>query len=238
MKITTVLFDLDGILLPMDQEEFIKAYFGRLAEHMAPLGYEKEKLLKTIWASTGRMIQNQTGRSNEEVFWACMAEVYGPDIRQEEPKFDEFYRVGFPKVQKSCGYTPMAAQVIALCKEKGLQIALATNPFFPATATHQRISWAGMQKEDFALVTTYENSCHCKPNPAYYEDVVRELGVAPEDCLMVGNDVEEDMIAEKLGMKVFLLTDCIINKCEKDISGYPHGNFEALSQYLDRVLTE
>ena len=70
MKITTVLFDLDGTLLPMDQEEFIKAYFGRLAAHMAPHGYEKEKLLKTIWASTGAMIQNGTDRTNEDVFWA------------------------------------------------------------------------------------------------------------------------------------------------------------------------
>lgn len=26
MKITTVLFDLDGTLLPMDMNEFIKAY--------------------------------------------------------------------------------------------------------------------------------------------------------------------------------------------------------------------
>ena len=232
MKITTVLFDLDGTLLPMDQEEFIKAYFGRLAEHMAPLGYEKEKLLKTIWASTGRMIQNQTGRSNEEVFWACMAEVYGPDIRQEEPKFDEFYRVGFPKVQKSCGYTPMAAQVIALCKEKGLQIALATNPFFPATATHQRISWAGMQKEDFALVTTYENSCACKPNPAYYQEVMEKLGVCPGECLMVGNDVQEDMMARELGMQVFLLTPCLINRENADITQYPHGDFDKLLEYI------
>ena len=70
MKITTVLFDLDGTLLPMDQDEFIKAYFGLLAQHMAPYGYEKEKLLKTIWASTGSMIHNNTGRTNEGVNFA------------------------------------------------------------------------------------------------------------------------------------------------------------------------
>lgn len=28
MAVTTVLFDLDGTLLPMDQEIFIKAYLG------------------------------------------------------------------------------------------------------------------------------------------------------------------------------------------------------------------
>ncbi len=235
MAITTVLFDLDGTLLPMDQDEFIKAYFGLLAAHMAPYGYEKEKLLKTIWSSTGGMIHNNTGRSNEEVFWECMTNVYGPDIRADEPKFDEFYRVGFPKVQQSCGYTPMAAKVIAACKEKGLRIALATNPFFPATATHQRIGWAGMQKEDFALITTYENSHACKPNPAYYQEILDKLGVYPEECLMVGNDVQEDMMARELGMSVFLLTQCLINRKNEDITQYPYGDFDCLLEYIRRL---
>ena len=232
MKITTVLFDLDGTLLPMDQEAFIKAYFGHLAQHMAPYGYEKEKLLKTIWSSTGAMIHNQTGRPNEEVFWACMEKAYGPEIRQEEPKFDEFYRLGFPKVRPSCGYTPMAARVIDACKAKGLRIALATNPFFPATATEQRIGWAGMQVEDFALITTYENSCACKPNPAYYKEVLEKLGVTPQECMMVGNDVQEDMMARELGMQVFLLTPCMIDRKNTDITQYPHGDFDQLLAYI------
>lgn len=232
MKITTVLFDLDGTLLPMDQEEFIKAYFGRLAEHMAPYGYEKEKLLKTIWSSTGSMIHNQTGRSNEEVFWECMANVYGRNIRDDEPKFDEYYEVSFPKVREACGYSPMAAQVINACKEKGLRLALATNPFFPATATHQRIGWAGLRKEDFELITTYENAHACKPNPAYYKEVLEKLNVAPEECLMVGNDVQEDMMARQIGMSVFLLTPCLIDRENTDIAQYPNGDYEKLLEYI------
>ena len=237
MAITTVLFDLDGTLLPMDQEVFIKAYFGYLAEHMAPYGYDKEKLLKTIWSSTGGMIHNQTGKPNETVFWDVMAQAYGPEIRLEEPKFDEFYRVGFPKVQASCGYTPMAAKAIALCKEKGLRVALATNPFFPATATHQRIGWAGMKKEDFELITTYENSHACKPNPAYYREVLEKLGVKPEECLMVGNDVQEDMMARELGMEVFLLTPCLIDRENTDLAQYPHGDFAQLMECICSLTT-
>lgn len=33
-------------------------------------------------------------------------------------------------------------------------------------------------------------------------------------------------------MKVFLLTDCIINKAGGDISAYPHGGYDALVEYL------
>ena len=49
---------------------------------------------------------------------------------------------------------------------------------------------------------------------------------------MVGNDVSEDMIAAQLGMQVFLLTDCMINKDNIDISQYPHGSFDALMAFL------
>ena len=50
---------------------------------------------------------------------------------------------------------------------------------------------------------------------------------------MVGNDVTEDMIAETIGMNVFLLTDCMINKEQKDISVYPHGDFSELMNFLE-----
>jgi FMN phosphatase YigB (HAD superfamily) len=62
--------------------------------------------------------------------------------------------------------------------------------------------------------------------------MTEKLGVSPEECLMVGNDVNEDMIAETLGMKVFLLKDCIINKDNKDISIYPNGSFGELMEYV------
>ena len=49
---------------------------------------------------------------------------------------------------------------------------------------------------------------------------------------MVGNDVAEDMIAADLGMEVFLLTDCLINKHGTNIDVYPHGDFSALLRRL------
>ena len=52
---------------------------------------------------------------------------------------------------------------------------------------------------------------------------------------MVGNDVGEDMIARELGMRVFLLTDCLINKLGADISAYPHGGFPELANFLNTL---
>ena len=126
-------------------------------------------------------------------------------------------------------------QVIAKLKVKGLTLALATNPIFPAIATESRMRWAGLDQNDFVLYTTYENSRFCKPNPEYYRDILNQLGAQPQECLMVGNDVTEDMVAQTLGMQVFLLTDCLINKQGKDISAYPQGSFDQLLAYIDTL---
>ena len=120
-------------------------------------------------------------------------------------------------------------------KEMGLRVALATNPIFSAVATESRIRWAGLEPKDFELYTTYENIGFCKPNPDYYREIAKRLGVQPEECLMVGNDVAEDMVAKEIGMQVFLLTDCLINKERKNIAEYPRGSFIQLLRFIDTL---
>ena len=235
MPITTVLFDLDGTLLPMDQDVFVKHYFGRIAGKLAPQGYEPKRLVDTIWRGTGAMVKNDGSKSNEEAFWEVAVSVYGDQIVKDKHFFDEFYETEFDEIKAVCGYHPAAAGIVHNLKEKGLRVALATNPIFPARATQWRIRWAGLTPEAFDLYTTYENSCYCKPNLDYYRNILVQLKVSAEECLMVGNDVQEDMIARELGMQVFLLTDCLINKTGTDISVYPHGGFNTLAQYLEAL---
>ena len=50
--------------------------------------------------------------------------------------------------------------------------------------------------------------------------------------MKVGNDVGEDMIARELGMKVFLLDDCILSPKGLDISDIPCGGFDELEKFL------
>lgn len=235
MKTKMILFDLDGTLLPMDQDVFVKYYFGLLAKRLAPLGYESEKLIKAIWGGTAAMVKNDGSCTNEESFWRFFATVYGPDARKDEPEFAAFYEEEFDKVQPSCGFNGRSRELVELLRNRGYRIALATNPIFPAVATRKRIGWAGLSPEEFELVTTYENSRYCKPNPKYYEDILSALEVSPEECLMIGNDATEDLAAAKLGIPVFILTDCLINKENIDLEPLPHGDFEVLFRYIDTL---
>ncbi len=233
MSITTILFDLDGTLLPMDQDKFAGAYVKGLTIAAEPAGYSSMILGAAIMAGTAAMVKNNGEKTNEEVFWDTLERTYGESVRNDIHVFDEFYATDFQKIEEVCGFEPKAAALIKRIKEKGFRVALATNPLFPAVATESRIRWAGLQPEDFELYTTYEASRYCKPNLNYYKEMLNQLQVAPEECLMVGNDVAEDMVAEQLGMKVFLLTKCLINKQNTDISVYPNGDFDKLIEYIE-----
>lgn len=231
----TFIFDLDGTLLPMNQETFLEAYFNALAIKMVPHGLEPKKLIQSVWSGTKSMIENDGSMSNEQRFWNTFTGIEGEEMRRLEPIFDEFYRKEFHTARKATTMNPYAKKCIQLLKEKGYRIVLATNPLFPRIATLNRIEWAGLDAENFDLITTYENSSYCKPNLEYYRAILKEIGRTPEECTMVGNDIKEDMCAAKLGMQTYLLKDCLINTEAEDITGYRQGDFEELFGYIESL---
>ena len=236
MSIKAVLFDLDGTLLSMDQDNFIKTYMGALTKYHASRGYDPDLFMKAVWKGTGAMVANDGSALNEDVFWDTFSKVFnGIDAREDEPYFDKFYREVFDTVSVVRTLDARSAEIVNYVKEKGLRPILATNPLFPAIATEKRIRWAGLEPEDFEFFTSYENSTFSKPSLGYYEEVLKRASLTAEECLMVGNDVSDDMVAERLGMKVFLLTDNLINKDSEDIDKYPNGSFEALREYIDKI---
>ena len=229
----TILFDLDGTLLPMVQDHFLKTYMGMLVREIQTHGYEPKQLTAAILKGIEAMVKNDGSKTNEAAFWDVFCTFFGKESLLDKPKFDAFYQNTFPLVKSSCGYDSMANEVIKDIKERGYRIALATNPMFPDRATDERIRWAGLDRSDFDLVTTYENCHFSKPSLGYYREVTQILGVDPGDCLMVGNDVQDDMIpATALGMDVFLLTRDLINKNNDDISLYKQGNFVDLLSFV------
>lgn len=232
MPLTMILFDLDGTLLPMDQDVFTESYFKMLCKKMASFGYDADELVGAVWQGTLAMMKNDGSQINEDVFWQVFSGIYGEKAMADKPHFDAFYRDEFQLAKAECGYDPAAKETVSQLKAMGYRVALATNPLFPASATESRIRWAGFEPEDFELYTTYENIGYCKPNLDYYREVAKQLNCEAEECLMVGNDVNDDMAAADIGMKVFLLTDCLINRDDKDISAYPQGSFGDLLTYV------
>ncbi len=224
--ITTVLFDLDGTLLPMETKTFTDAYFKLLAQKAAPYGYEPKALVAAVWAGTKAMIKNDGTQPNDQRFWQTFAGELGEDIQKLRPVFDKFYAEEFHGAKAATRENPLAKKVVEELKARGYTVALATNPLFPLAGQATRLSWLGLRPQDFALVTSYESCSYCKPNPAYFAQVLEQLGKRPEECLMVGNDVREDMLAaQAVGISTYLITDCMENAGGVTLGQIERGSF-------------
>lgn len=233
--ITTVLTDLDGTLLPFEQGDFVKLYFGGLCKKLAPLGYQPDHTVKSVWAGTKSMITNDGRRLNSEAFWDTF-NAMNPGLPDARPVCDDFYRSEFDGVKQCLKYIPDRKPLIDDLKAAGLRVVLATNPIFPLVGVSTRLGWIGLSPEDFELVTNYDNSTFCKPNPRYYEEILAKLGVKPEECVMLGNSIPEDMTAEKLGIKVFLVNEFIEDPDGAGGSGYAQGNMEQAIDFVKGLI--
>ncbi len=231
-----ILFDLDGTLLPMDNDEFTKTYFGLLAKSAYAWGYtDSEGLIASIWAGVKSMVKNDGTKSNYEAFWERFQKAIGRDCSKDVPKFDRFYENEFNLARAICGEAPLARAAVEAARRAAKHVILASNPLFPRVATENRMSWVGLSPDDFDWITDYSNSGFCKPNPEYYKDILKRFSLDPSRCLMIGNDVQEDMrAANSCGIDVFIVDDHIINRTGEEIS-CKHGTYEEMVKFLDSL---
>ena len=234
MKYQGIFFDLDGTLLPMDYNTFMKGYLGMLSAAVAPYGYEPKAMLCAMWQGVEKMMKNDGTRTNYQVFWEHFASRLGERCWDDIDKFDAFYSDGFHKCAAFTSPTPLAKRAVELAREKSTCVVLATNPFFPPVAVDSRLSWANISPGAFDLITHYENSSYCKPNPQYFTWICEKFTLDPTQCLMIGNNADEDIeAAQKAGLDTFLLTDCLI--AEHGIPETKQGDFPALISFLESL---
>ncbi|MEA3424180.1 MAG: HAD family hydrolase [Bacillota bacterium] len=231
----TVLFDLDGTLLPIDQKKFLEVYFGTMEQLVESKGIDSKKMMKSLWVGTSAMINNDGSMSNEKRFWSVFYEHFGKLGDSIEEILDDYYKTEFEKAKVASKKHPLAIKCVQTLKKKGYQVALTTNPLFPDIATYSRIRWAGLEPEDFSIITTYENCTFSKPNIEYYSEILKKIDKKPNECIMIGNDVSDDMCVEDMGMDTFLLKDCLINSNGKDIQKYKQGNFDELYDFIKNL---
>lgn len=234
MKYQAILFDLDGTLLPMDNDEFTKVYFGLLAKKAAPYGYQLESLVPALWKGVKAMVMNDGTCTNKDAFWEVFAQIFGQQAYDHIPVFDDFYTHEFHGAAAVTGKNTLAVKAVELAKEKAGKVVLATNPLFPPAGVETRLSWVNLKPEQFDHWTHYENSSYCKPNPEYYKDILKKMGLEADKCLMIGNDAQEDVeAAYAAGMDAFLVTDCLIDRGNRPES--KQGSFEELIAFLEKL---
>lgn len=234
MKYKAILFDMDGTLLPMDTDKFVRAYFSELTRIMLPYGFSKEELKVKLFTGVEAMVKNDGHQTNMDAFWEVLAKDHPEmDLNAVVATTNEFYTTDFHKVKElATKENPLAGKAVALAHEKAEQVILSTNPLFPMVAQASRLSWIDLKPENFNLVTAYEDNSYCKPNPQYFTAICERMGLKPEECLLIGNDELEDMhTASSLGMDCYLVTDWMIPREGYTWKGQK-GSFEELLEFL------
>jgi FMN phosphatase YigB (HAD superfamily) len=150
------------------------------------------------------MESEDSTRTLQEVFDAFFYPKLGTTRDAMLELIEDFYDNVFPNLAQHTRLRPDAVPLIDWALSRGYRIAIATDPLFPRKATVQRLRWAGLESDRFELVSTYEHFHFTKTHPAYYAEVLGRMGWPEGPILMVGNDVERDLIpAHRLGLKTF-----------------------------------
>ena len=229
----TVLIDLDGTLLHMDQEGFIKTYFGSVAKKFSK-NYDSERVMAGLTLGTKAMVANDGTLSNADVFWKVFERESGYEKDEVYGMFEDFYANEFDACKASTSPSVYSKMLVEALTKKGYQVKVATNPMFPKIATNKRIKWAGLDSSMFKEITTYEDYHYCKPNINYYKEIIEKFNLNPEECYMIGNDVDEDLVARKIGLKVCLVNDNLINRNNSDIDAVFVGSLKELVEAIEK----
>lgn len=232
MKKSTIMFDMDGTLVPFVSEDFLKLYFAGLTKKLAPLGYDQKTVVDDLWAGTAAMVKNDGSRLNSEVFWEVFR-AKNPDKPDAKPLCDEFYVNEFDKTRASLRENRDMKPMITKLKNAGFDLILSTNSVFPLSAMITRLKWINLDESDFTLITNYDNSSFCKPNPKYFAEIMEKTGKTADECIVVGNSVKEDIMpAKSLGLATFWVTDYPENPDNTDTSSFDKGSIKQAEEFL------
>lgn len=230
--IKTIIFDLDGTLLPMDQDEFLTHYFHQLTQKFSSV--PPKQVISSVQLGVKAMFLNNGNKTNEQVFWETFITTFPVQDHTKE-QFEHFYAHEFQELQKLTPQDPLVKEIIETLKDKNYRLICCTNPVFPRIATHSRIRWTGLKPDDFSFITTYEESHFCKPNLKYYQEVLDLFQLKASECMMVGNDVEEDMCTKQMGMQTYLVSNHIINRYNRPLDMDEVGSREDLLDFVRKL---
>ncbi len=234
----TLLLDLDDTLLTNNVDIFLPAYLKALGKYLADY-LPPEVMIRQLLLATQKMVENNDpSRTLEHTFDAAFYPALGVKREELQAEIDAFYAEAFPALRSLTQPRPQAVELVERAIKKGFRVVVATNPLFPRSAIHQRLSWAGLPPEDtpFDLITSYETFHFTKPNPAYFAEILAQLGWPDRPAVMVGNSPKDDIQpAAQAGLATFLLNDQPGTGSAEDVIPTAQGSLADLIQWLDEL---
>jgi HAD superfamily hydrolase (TIGR01549 family) len=237
----TLLVDLDNTLLNNDIDVFVPQYLRLFARHVSDQ-VDPDRFTQALLAGTQAMVRNhRPDKTLLEVFEAA----FFPKVRLQPSQFqrlvDQFYEQVFPSLRGLAGPKPEAVSFVEACRERGYQMAIATNPLFPRTAIHQRLAWANLpvEKYPFKIISSYETFHFAKPEPAYFAELMARLGWPAEPVVVVGDDLERDVAAgRRIGLPAFWIASPGASSPDGPLGPTASGSLDQVLAWIDSAPVE
>ncbi|TNF48096.1 HAD family hydrolase [bacterium] len=232
-NIEALLLDLDGTLLDIEVSFFMDTMVESMIDHFQefiPPDVFRDGLVSGIDEIMAE--PRPAGETNEDAFYRVFQRITGLNTNVASETFTSYYHRVFPRFETFGSQIQGASDLVKMATRKGYRIALATNPIFPRASVIERMRWGNLSPERFDVITDMETTRSCKPQKEYFEDLSAILNVSPERCLMVGNDVEQDLAASKVGMKTYLVDGRIIKRGSEPMFPDWKGDLEELGRLL------
>ncbi len=201
--IKAVLLDLDNTLLHNPDRQWVQTFRQGWDQHFQA-SYGIMQAADALRGAIGRL--NDGGDnclSNADLIHDELRSRLSLSREELSRALDEFYAGPYHSFRETTAPIAGAAELVEELFNQNLLVAVATNPLFPESATFARIAWAGLGDfiSEFAFVTNSENVHYAKPNPAYYAETIARVGVEPDEALVVGDSLVNDIApAESLGI--------------------------------------
>lgn len=186
-EVKLVLFDLDGTLVDSAPDLAGAANELRAVHGMAPLAFERFRPM--VGAGARGMLGVAFG--------------IGPSDGRFEALRVEFLRLYERRMtQETRVFDGMAAALAAL-DEAGRAWGIVTNK--AARFTDPLTRALGLEARA-ATVVSGDTTSHSKPHPAPLLEAARRVGIAPADCLYVGDDLRDVQAGRAAGMATVAVT--------------------------------
>ena len=201
-----VFIDLDNTMALYDELVFLERFLQLIYKWFDDR-FSFDELQNQIIMATLSLNGNNGEKTIRDYFLENV--VAGHKMGQDEfwKRSMDFYQNDFDKARPTVRTPIKLHEVLKQLKQMGLRLVVASNPIYPRIAIEKRLAWIDVDPNDFELITHMENMNFVKPDTAYYQQICNMLGVLPEQCLMVGNDLRNDMSAAGINIKTFLTTD-------------------------------
>jgi len=191
-----ILFDFDKTLWDFDansKETFLElcTYFElekKDIKDFTAFFEDYEKINVKLW---DQYRKDQISKADLMVqrFYKVLVK-YGIDDQELAGQFSEAYLALLPTKTRVFPYTHETLGYL----ETRYRLHIVTNGF--EEVQYKKIQLAGLEKY-FAHIITSEKANYKKPDIKFFEFALSEINAAPIDCLMIGDDIEVDLLGSR-----------------------------------------